>query len=84
MKIQMYAVLDTKMGMYQQPFFQANNLTALRTFQDNVQEPGSRLAKHADDYCLYEIGQFDDETGELRSVENKPVLLARANEYLKQ
>jgi len=84
MKVKMYAVMDVKMGMYQQPFFQANNLTALRTFEDNIQEPNSRFAKHAEDYRLYEIGEFDDETGELRSVENKPVLLAEALEYIKR
>lgn len=36
---------------------------ALRVFTDLLRDPNSQQSKHPDDYDLYIIGTFDDQTG---------------------
>ena len=48
---------------------------AIRPFQDAINNPqNAQLHAHPDDYDLYMVGTFDDETGELTPI--KPEKLA--------
>ena len=38
---------------------------AIRSFSDAVQDQDSAFNKHPEDYSLWEIGEFDDQTGEI-------------------
>ena len=60
-----FGVRDTKALAFLQPFFSASTGAAVRAFGDAVNEGNSPLSKHPEDYLLYEIGDFDDQTGEL-------------------
>lgn len=65
MNLRVYSVYDLKAKIFMQPFFSHNVATAGRMFSDTVNDSSTMLHKHPEDYCLYEIGGFDDETGEL-------------------
>lgn len=64
----MFGVYDIKACAYLQPFFSINAGSALRAFEDCLQDEKSNLARHPADYQLFELGAFDDASGELTSV----------------
>lgn len=61
----MFSVRDSKAMAFLQPFFSSANGSAIRAFIDAVNDKSTPLAKHPEDYILYEIGCFDDTTGEI-------------------
>lgn len=75
-----FAVLDSKVGTFAQPFFAATTASALRSFGAAAMDPNSMLGKHPSDFTLYELGSFDDETGFFESP--KPVPLGTAQAVL--
>ena len=66
MKTIMYAFRDTKIG-YMQPFLQQNEAVALRTLKIAVNDEKSQIRAMAEDIQLYQVGTFDDETGEIKA-----------------
>lgn len=79
----MFSVYDEKGGCYGAPIFVPNRGVAIRSFSDAVQESGSAFAKHAGDYKLYFLGEFDDVSGELIKVSN-PEFVCHATDFLKE
>ncbi len=66
MKTIMYAFRDTKIG-FMQPFLQQNEAVALRTLKIAVNDEKSQIRAMAEDIQLYQVGTFDDETGEVKA-----------------
>lgn len=64
MKTGIYAFKDTKIG-FMQPFLQQNQSVALRTLRIATNDEHSQIRAMADDIQLYQLGNFDDETGEI-------------------
>lgn len=65
MRLIICSIHDSKAEAFSQPmFFQAVG-QALRSFIDAVTEndPKSNLANHSADFNLFQIGEFDDQTG---------------------
>lgn len=62
-----FGVRDSKALAFLQPFFSASTGAAVRAFGDAINEGNSPLAKHPEDYLLYELADFDDSTGEFIS-----------------
>lgn len=60
-----YTIHDNKAAAYLPPFYLHNKNMAIRSFADCVQEEGHQFNKHPEDYSLWEIGEFDDLTGEI-------------------
>lgn len=77
----MFAVRDTKAQAFLQPFFSSANGSALRAMGDAVNDGKSPFSAHPEDYILYEVGSFDDNTAELVPV--VPIkLLAAASDFV--
>ena len=83
MKIKAYAVYDNKAEAFMQPFFAGNPGLAIRTLSDNCKNPESIWNRHPNDFCLYEIGEYDENSGELINHETNKNL-GMAIEYIKQ
>lgn len=69
MKLVICSIHDSKAECFSQPmFFQAVG-QALRSFIDAVSDgdPKNNLSVHPEDFNLFRIGLFDDQTGELIS-----------------
>jgi len=79
--MKVFAVHDSKLGAFLLPFYQLNSGMAVREFTDALKNPKSRFGMHPEDYCLYEIGEFDDEKG---TFSNKipPVSLGYALDFM--
>lgn len=58
-----YAIFDSAIGAYNSPFFMQTDGMAIRAFSDNVNSPDSALSKHPDQFILYRLGDYDDQTG---------------------
>nr|QJB19262.1 MAG: nonstructural protein [Microvirus sp.] len=74
-----YSVMDEKAKAYAQPFFLEHDGMALRAFNDVANDPQSNICKHAADFTLWKLGEFDDVSGIFRSV--KPEFLAKAVDF---
>lgn len=72
-----FAVLDTKLGSFAQPFFAANSAFAQRMFLDAASDPSSMIGRHREDFFLYRLGTFDDESGYVEAL-TKPENLGNA------
>jgi hypothetical protein len=75
------AVKDTAAQAFGRPIFVPAIPVALRSFRDEVNRKDSTedLARHPEDFELYELGSFDDSTGVIE-LTNPPRLVARAKD----
>lgn len=64
----MYGVRDAKAQAFLQPFFSIQNGSAIRAFSDACNDGKSSFAQHPEDYILYELGSFDDNSGEIMPI----------------
>lgn len=66
MKHKFFSVHDVVARSFIPPFTLPNEDMALRTFVDCANDQSHAFGKHPTDYALYMIGEFDDETGEIK------------------
>lgn len=67
MTLKIYAIKDTKVG-FMQPFYQANNAVAIRSFTNAVNaEQTNNINQNIEDMELWHLGEFNDDTGEIKS-----------------
>jgi hypothetical protein len=57
------AIKDRAADVFVQPFTVAHRNIAVRDFTDQVNNPESMLSKHPDDYDLWLLAEFDNNTG---------------------
>lgn len=67
MIVKVFSVYDSKALVFQAPFFMAATGAAVRAFGDACNDPQLTLSKHPGDFVLYQIGEFNDETGEFKN-----------------
>lgn len=68
MDIKIFAVYDSAAKAYLKPFFSPTLPLARRMFSEAVNTAGSQFEKYAACYTLFEIGLFDDQTGQIDSM----------------
>lgn len=77
MILKVFSVFDSKLQVFNTPFFSRSAADASRSFSDLVRDSRTTVGQHPDDFFLYEIGQYSDETGEL--VASAPTQIAAAS-----
>lgn len=82
MKFKVVSVYDSQLELYSKPFFMQTRGTALRSWADSVNDPQSPFHQHPDDYTLFEIAEYDEETGRFENYAT-PVSLGVAIEFKK-
>lgn len=63
MKLKLFAIYDRALTAYMQPFGAQSAGAAIRAFGDGVNDPAHVMNKHPEDYELWYLGDFDDQTG---------------------
>lgn len=63
MKLKVFGIRDSKAMAFLQPYFSPSVGGAVRAFADEVNDGKGMITKHPDDFILYELGEFDDNTG---------------------
>ena len=81
MKLLVFSVFDDKAGVYGTPIFVNTRGVAVRSFSDAVQKEGSEFHKHAGDYKLYFLGEFDNCSGELIKLPS-PDFVCHASDFI--
>ena len=65
MELQLCSILDTKSEIWSNPMAFQSIGQAMRAFGDAVNEDGSEYGKHPEDYILFRVGTWNQQTGEL-------------------
>lgn len=61
-----FSVYDAKAQAYLPPFFFRATGEAVRAFTTAANTSGHDFNNYADDYTLFEVGEFNDDTGALK------------------
>lgn len=67
MKLRVFAVRDVKAEGFDRPFTMGSAGQAVRQFGDWCRDGQTLLGKHPEDFQLYEVGFFDDQSAELEA-----------------
>lgn len=65
MELKMYAVRDDAIKTFMQPFFTNHEAIAVRSFTDTInnEAPDNSFHHHKEDFSLWFLGIYDDQTG---------------------
>jgi len=82
MNLFVVSVKDRAADVFNRPFFVPHRNVAIRDFTDEVNRSAvdNQLNKHPDDFDLYLLGEFNDNTGEF--VMDTPQVLVRAKDVI--
>jgi len=58
MKLNLYAIHDKVAHIFNKPFTEVNNNTAIRVFEESISD-----SAHITDFNLYHVGTYDDQNG---------------------
>lgn len=76
-------VYDSKAEAFLPPFYMRTTAEALRAFESTCNDPESNMSRYPEDYTLFEIGEWDDNKGQVSMYEAHKSL-GLAIEYKKQ
>ena len=63
-----FTVYDAKAQAFLTPFFETASGIANRIFMEACQNPEHHFWKYAEDFTLFELGEFDDNTGQFTNL----------------
>lgn len=79
MRLKAYSVRDSKGEVYHTPFFQKTHGEAERNFTALARDPKSQVSQFPEDYDLYYIGEYDDNTGKFESITTPQHIIKAVN-----
>ena len=62
----MFVIYDSKANAYMQPWFLTQEAMAQRAFADCVNDADHNFGRHPEDYTLFAIGDFDDQSAKVQ------------------
>jgi len=75
-KLLMFCIYDCKMELYLSPFTSINAAVAARIFETAVVTKGHDFNTHPDDYSLWQIGEFDQQTAGVETTAARNIVQA--------
>jgi hypothetical protein len=78
--LEMYSVSDIKGKLYMQPFLARTRGEAIRSFTEAIKDKNTMISKYPEDYNLYKIGLFNQNTGILKGIEHES--LGKASDFI--
>ncbi len=83
MKLMVFTIFDSKNQSHCRPIMQPSSGGMLRSFADLANDKQHPIGQHPEDYALYRVGEWDDETGKMVHDE-KDTSLGRALDFVVQ
>ena len=77
-----YSVFDSKSAIYDRVWQAVSDPAAIRSFTDIALDATHPIGMHPEDYSLFKVGTWSDESGEFVN-EAPPQLMAKAHEILR-
>ena len=68
MKLTAYTIYDVQADRFNTPMFLANDAVAIRQIKNELLNPNSQISLSPEDFKIYKNGEYDDETGEITSI----------------
>lgn len=78
MKLNFYSIYDVATGAYMRPFLMPADAAAERAFKGLALDAEHDIGKHPEDYTLFKVGIFDDNTGQIIAFDPEKVVTALA------
>lgn len=75
-----FCVYDAQAEVFFPPYVAVTRGVAIRQFADMANKEGHQFNVHPDDYILYEVGSFDDSTGQV-SMDSSNIRLGSARDF---
>lgn len=82
MQTKVFSLYDSKAKMFGPPFYMQTRGMAVRALADLTQDGNSMVSRHPDDFVLYQIAEFDDNTAEFIN-KNPHELVSMASDFKK-
>lgn len=80
MRFSFFAVYDAKVKTFMRPLMARSFGEAERAFSDAVRHPESDYSRHPEDYSLFHVGYFSEDTGLLEGLV-APVQVCQALQF---
>lgn len=77
-KLYVMAVRDRGVDAFGQPFFVRHKNEAIRSFKDEVNRDGSVFKNHPDDYDLYLLATYNDDSGRIDPVDVEMIAIGKS------
>jgi len=71
MRTQLYSIFDKAAGIYTKPLFARADGEVMREFTNLCTSADHPYSDHPEDYSLFRLGIFDDQTGKLTDEANE-------------
>lgn len=81
MIVKLFSVFDSKASFFGQPFVDQSEASAIRNFADACADgsnPANLWHKHPEDFSLFQVGEFDNLSGEMIPCLPKSLVTASA------
>lgn len=75
MNLKMFSIRDSKAEVFNQPWFAKTHGEAERNFTQLAKDPKSFVSQFPDDFDLYFVGEYNDQTGEVLPLDTPHHLL---------
>lgn len=73
--LKVFSIRDAKSEIFMTPFFQKTHGEAERTFKEAVKNENSLISKYPEDYDLYFLGEYDDQSGKMEILDTPQHLI---------
>lgn len=68
MTLKVFSIYDSKIHAYAHPFQMRTTGEAVRAFIDMALDSKTTIAKHPEDYTLFELATYDDNSGKFENL----------------
>lgn len=75
MELRVYSIRDSKAEIFNQPFFQKTDAEAQRSFAQLTRDGKSTINQFPEDFDLYFLGTYDDQTGVIKTLDTPKHML---------
>jgi len=77
----LYSVKDVKSGLFNAPLMFVTKGEAIRGFSQAANDKGTMVGKYPEDFALYELGEFNEESAKI-TVYDTPYHLGNASDFI--
>ena len=68
MKLKIFAIYDSKIKDFANPFYLHHEGEAIRGFTEIVNDPSTKLNKYPEDFALFELGTYESTTAHFENL----------------
>lgn len=79
MELKIFTIRDSKGEIFHPPFYCKTHGEAERTFRELAKDPNSLISKYPEDYDMYALGTYDNNTGKIAAIDTPQHVVKAVN-----